>query len=180
THPSNQTTSSQTLSPSAAYAEFRARAQFARTPLGRFMDRTEFELDDFQVEACSHLQEGEDVLVTAPTGSAKTLIAEFAAELARNEDNRVFYTTPIKALSNQKFYDRSEVHGAENVGLLTGDTSIRRDAPISVMTTEVLRNMLYNDVAGLSDLGFVLLCEDHYRAHPVRGPVRDGDLIHLP
>ena len=171
THRSNQTTSSQTLSPAEAYAEFRARAEFAATPLGRFMDRTEFELDDFQVEACSHLQEGEDVLVTAPTGSGKTLIAEFAVELARNEGKRIFYTTPIKALSNQKFNDLCEVHGAENVGLLTGDTSIRRDAPIIVMTTEVLRNMLYNDVAGLSDLGFVVLDEVHYLADRFRGPV---------
>src|SRR5699024_11420821 len=104
THPSNQTTSSQTLSPSAAYAEFRARAQFARTPLGRFMDRTEFELDAFQVEACSHLQDGEDVLVTAPTGSGKTLIAEFAVELARNEGIRVFYTMSFMDLSRQMLY----------------------------------------------------------------------------
>src|SRR5699024_3216896 len=137
----------------------------------RLMDRTEFELDDFQVDACSHLQEGEDVLVTAPTGSGKTLIAEFAVELARHERKSIFYTTPITALSNQKFNDLCEVHGAENVGLLTGDTSIRRDAPIIVMTTEVLRNMLYNDVAGLSVLGFVVLDEVHYLADRFRGPV---------
>src|SRR5699024_9407458 len=110
----------------------------------------------------------------------KTLIAEFAVELARNEGKRVFYTTPIKALSNQKFNDLSEVHGPENVGLLTGDTSIRRDAPIIVMTTEVLRNMLYNDVAGLSDLGFVVLDEVHYLADRFRGPVWEEVIIHLP
>ncbi|UZD63826.1 DEAD/DEAH box helicase [Brevibacterium sp. JSBI002] len=168
------------LSPSAAYADFKARAEFARTPLGQFMERTEFALDDFQVEACSHLQDGEDVLVTAPTGAGKTLIAEFAVELARGEGKRVFYTTPIKALSNQKFNDLAEVHGAENVGLLTGDTSIRRDAPIIVMTTEVLRNMLYNDVSGLSDLGFVVLDEVHYLADRFRGPVWEEVIIHLP
>src|SRR5699024_478452 len=92
---------------------------------------------------------------------------------ARNEGKRIFYTTPIKALSNQKFNDLCEVHGAENVGLLTGDTSIRRDAPIIVMTTEVLRNMLYNDVAGPSDLGIVVLDEVHYLADRVRLPVWD-------
>ncbi len=178
--PENPNSAEATLSPSAAYADFKARAEFARTPLGRFMDRTEFELDDFQVEACSHLQDGEDVLVTAPTGAGKTLIAEFAVELARDEGKRVFYTTPIKALSNQKFNDLAEVHGSENVGLLTGDTSIRRDAPIIVMTTEVLRNMLYNDVEGLSDLGFVVLDEVHYLADRFRGPVWEEVIIHLP
>lgn len=167
-------------SPSAAYAEFRARAELARTPLGRFMDRTDFELDDFQVEACTHLQGGEDVLVTAPTGAGKTLIAEFAVELARDEGKRVFYTTPIKALSNQKFNDLIDVHGVDHVGLLTGDTSIRRDAPILVMTTEVLRNMLYNDLKGLSDLGFVVLDEVHYLADRFRGPVWEEVIIHLP
>jgi ATP-dependent RNA helicase HelY len=180
TPPEISTSADEPLSPSAAYAAFKARAEFARTPLGRFMDRTEFELDDFQVEACSHLQDGEDVLVTAPTGAGKTLIAEFAVELARDEGKRVFYTTPIKALSNQKFNDLSEVHGPENVGLLTGDTSIRRDAPIIVMTTEVLRNMLYNDKEGLADLGFVVLDEVHYLADRFRGPVWEEVIIHLP
>ncbi|SMX65985.1 DEAD/DEAH box helicase [Brevibacterium antiquum] len=168
------------LSPSAAYADYRDRAEKAQTPLGRFAARTGFELDDFQLEACTQLQEGKDVLVTAPTGAGKTLIAEFAVELARDEGKRVFYTTPIKALSNQKFNDLMDVHGVENVGLLTGDTSIRRDAPIIVMTTEVLRNMLYNDLSGLADLGFVVLDEVHYLADRFRGPVWEEVIIHLP
>ncbi|MDN6747181.1 MAG: DEAD/DEAH box helicase, partial [Brevibacterium sp.] len=168
------------LSPSAAYAQYRDRTEKAQTPLGRFAARTDFELDDFQIEACTQLQEGKDVLVTAPTGAGKTLIAEFAVELARAEGKRVFYTTPIKALSNQKFNDLMDVHGVDNVGLLTGDTSIRRDAPIIVMTTEVLRNMLYNDLAGLSDLGFVVLDEVHYLADRFRGPVWEEVIIHLP
>lgn len=174
------TESPSSTSPADAYADFRARAEMARTPLGRFMARTDFELDDFQIEACTNLQDGKDVLVTAPTGAGKTLIAEFAVELARDEGKRVFYTTPIKALSNQKFNDLMDVHGVENVGLLTGDTTIRRDAPIIVMTTEVLRNMLYNDLEGLSDLGFVVLDEVHYLADRFRGPVWEEVIIHLP
>ncbi|RBP64707.1 ATP-dependent RNA helicase HelY [Brevibacterium sanguinis] len=168
------------LSPSAAYARYRSRAEEAVTPLGAFRARMGFELDDFQLEACRELQEGKDVLVTAPTGAGKTLIAEFAVELAMAEGRRVFYTTPIKALSNQKFNDLMAVHGQDAVGLLTGDTSIRRDAPIIVMTTEVLRNMLYNDLSGLHDLGFVVLDEVHYLADRFRGPVWEEVIIHLP
>ncbi|GAA1868191.1 DEAD/DEAH box helicase [Brevibacterium marinum] len=179
-NPIDSTASTEALSPSAAYARYKDRKTQAQTPLGRFSARTDFELDDFQVEACTQLQEGKDVLVTAPTGAGKTLIAEFAVELARDEGKRVFYTTPIKALSNQKFADLMDVHGVENVGLLTGDTSIRRDAPIIVMTTEVLRNMLYNDLSGLSDLGFVVLDEVHYLADRFRGPVWEEVIIHLP
>ncbi|MCI4010552.1 DEAD/DEAH box helicase [Brevibacterium sp. ZH18] len=167
-------------SPAEAYARFKEQSALSRTALGRFTSRMDFELDDFQIEACTQLQEGKDVLVTAPTGAGKTLIAEFAVELARDEGKRVFYTTPIKALSNQKFNDLMDVHGVENVGLLTGDTSIRRDAPIVVMTTEVLRNMLYNDLAGLADLGFVVLDEVHYLADRFRGPVWEEVIIHLP
>ena len=178
--PIQSSAETETLSPSAAYADYKDRTKKAQTPLGRFSARMEFELDDFQLEACAQLQDGKDVLVTAPTGAGKTLIAEFAVELARDEGKRVFYTTPIKALSNQKFNDLMDVHGVENVGLLTGDTSIRRDAPIIVMTTEVLRNMLYNDVAGLSDLGFVVLDEVHYLADRFRGPVWEEVIIHLP
>ncbi len=174
------TADAEAKSPAQAYAEFRARAEREQTPLGRFLARTDFELDDFQIEACQELQEGKDVLVTAPTGAGKTIIAEFAVDLAMDAGTRVFYTTPIKALSNQKFADLVAVHGAENVGLLTGDTTIRRDAPIIVMTTEVLRNMLYNDPGGLDDLGFVVLDEVHYLADRFRGPVWEEVIIHLP
>ncbi|WP_278372586.1 DEAD/DEAH box helicase [Brevibacterium casei] len=174
------TADAEAKSPAQAYAEFRARAEREQTPLGRFLARTDFELDDFQIEACQELQAGKDVLVTAPTGAGKTIIAEFAVDLAMDAGTRVFYTTPIKALSNQKFADLVAVHGAENVGLLTGDTTIRRDAPIIVMTTEVLRNMLYNDPGGLDDLGFVVLDEVHYLADRFRGPVWEEVIIHLP
>lgn len=167
-------------SPSQAYAQFRAQAEETRSPLGRFIARNNIELDDFQIEACRELQAGKDVLVTAPTGAGKTLIAEFAVELARAEAKRVFYTTPIKALSNQKFNDLMAVHGEENVGLLTGDTTIRRDAPIIIMTTEVLRNMLYNDLSELHDLAYVVLDEVHYLADRFRGPVWEEVIIHLP
>src|SRR5574344_270835 len=102
-----------------------------------------FELDDFQKEACQYINEGKSVVVCAPTGAGKTVIAEHAIHKALEKGNRVFYTTPLKALSNQKFGDFSKEYGVNNVGLLTGDTSINRDAQIVVMTTEVFRNMLY-------------------------------------
>ena len=102
-----------------------------------------FELDDFQKEACEYISNGESVVVCAPTGAGKTVIAEHAIHLALQNDTRIFYTTPLKALSNQKYYDFSEKYGHDKVGLLTGDTSINRNAQIVVMTTEVFRNMLY-------------------------------------
>ena len=103
----------------------------------------DFELDDFQKEALDHIENGKSVVVCAPTGAGKTCIAEFAIQRAIKNNERIFYTTPLKALSNQKFSDFSEKYGADRVGLLTGDTSINRDAQIVVMTTEVFRNMLY-------------------------------------
>ncbi len=143
--------------------------------------RLEFDhgLDDFQVRACESLESGRSVLVAAPTGAGKTVVAEFAVALAIARGVRVFYTAPIKALSNQKFQDLSARYGASRVGLLTGDTTINRDAPIVVMTTEVLRNMVY---AGqdLADLGFVVLDEVHYLGDRFRGPVWEEVIIHLP
>src|SRR5919199_5160235 len=102
-----------------------------------------FALDDFQVRAFDALDAGESVLVAAPTGSGKTVVAEYAVAQALAEGSKAFYTTPLKALSNQKYGDLVRRHGAENVGLLTGDNAINGDAPIVVMTTEVLRNMIY-------------------------------------
>jgi ATP-dependent RNA helicase HelY len=138
-----------------------------------------FELDEFQQEACRSLEAGRSTLVCAPTGAGKTVVAEFAVALAMRRGVRVFYTAPIKALSNQKFQELSTRYGAAAVGLLTGDTSINREAPIVVMTTEVLRNMLYSGEP-LKDLGFVVLDEVHYLGDRFRGPVWEEVIIHLP
>ena len=108
------------------------------------MYKFNFELDDFQKEAVECINNSKSIVVCAPTGAGKTCIAEHAIHKALEENTRLFYTTPLKALSNQKFYDFGQKYGEGNVGLLTGDTSINREAPIVVMTTEVFRNMLYN------------------------------------
>ena len=121
----------------------------------------DFALDPFQDEACVALEDGFSVLVCAPTGAGKTVVGEFAVHLALAAGQKCFYTTPIKALSNQKFNDLVARYGAERIGLLTGDTAINGDAPIVVMTTEVLRNMLYVGSTTLTDLGFVVMDEVH-------------------
>ena len=121
----------------------------------------DFTLDRFQLEAIEHLDAGRSVLVAAPTGSGKTVVAEHAIDRALSERRRAFYTAPIKALSNQKYRDLSERIGSSRVGLLTGDNAINADADIVVMTTEVLRNMLYEGRA-LDDLAFVIMDEVHY------------------
>ena len=139
-----------------------------------------FALDDFQVEALESLARMESVLVAAPTGSGKTVVAEFAVWLALREGRKAFYTTPLKALSNQKFGDLVAMHGAENVGLLTGDNAINPAAPIVVMTTEVLRNMIYERSDLLADLRYVVLDEVHYLQDPYRGAVWEEVIIHLP
>ena len=118
--------------------------------------------------------------MAAPTGAGKTIVGEFAIYLALQRGLKAFYTTPIKALSNQKFTELSEKYGSGNVGLLTGDTSINGDAPVVVMTTEVLRNMLYADSATLDDLGYVVMDEVHYLADRFRGAVWEEVIIHLP
>lgn len=120
------------------------------------------------------------MLVAAPTGSGKTVVGEFAAWLAMNRGGKTFYTTPVKALSNQKYGDLSEIHGGPNVGLLTGDNSLNGDAPVVVMTTEVLRNMIYEDSAALAGLRYVVLDEVHYLQDQYRGAVWEEILIHLP
>jgi ATP-dependent RNA helicase HelY len=139
-----------------------------------------FELDGFQVRALDALDAGYSVLVAAPTGSGKTVVAEYAVAKALDEGGKAFYTTPLKALSNQKFNDLGRVHGVDKVGLLTGDNSINGDAPIVVMTTEVLRNMIYAASPTLAGLRYVVLDEVHYLQDQYRGPVWEEVIIHTP
>ena len=144
-----------------------------------------FELDEFQKEACECISNGKSVVVCAPTGAGKTVIAEHAIHCALKENKRVFYTTPLKALSNQKYSDFSDKYGAEKVGLLTGDTSYNRDAQIVVMTTEVFRNMLYGTNFGsvtdnLKEVRYVVLDEVHYMNDEQRGTVWEESIIYCP
>ena len=162
-----------------APAERHAAAR-ARSQLGDFPDLYPFGLDDFQREGCLALARGHSVLVAAPTGAGKTVVGEFAVHQALASGRKCFYTTPIKALSNQKFHDLSARYGADRVGLLTGDNSINGEAPIVIMTTEVLRNMLYADSTTLDQLGYVVMDEVHYLADRFRGPVWEEVIIHLP
>src|SRR3954469_12000601 len=140
----------------------------------------DFALDRFQVEACHVVEEGRGVLVAAPTGSGKTVVGEFAVHLALQTGRKAFYTTPIKALSNQKYLDLVARYGAAEVGLLTGDTTVNGEAPVVVMTTEVLRNMLYAGSGTLMGLGYVVMDEVHYLADRSRGAVWEEVIIHLP
>ncbi|QKJ19547.1 DEAD/DEAH box helicase [Microbacterium hominis] len=140
-----------------------------------------FILDPFQLEGCRALEDGRSVLVAAPTGAGKTIVGEFAVHLAMREPgDKAFYTTPMKALSNQKFRELQEVYGADEVGLLTGDTNINGSARVVVMTTEVLRNMLYADSPALRGLRYVVMDEVHYLADRFRGAVWEEVIIHLP
>jgi ATP-dependent RNA helicase HelY len=148
--------------------------------LGAFAARYEFPLDEFQLTACEALEAGEGVLVAAPTGAGKTVVGEFAVHLALATGQKCFYTTPIKALSNQKYGDLLARHGPRNVGLLTGDNAINGDAPVVVMTTEVLRNMLYAGSDALRGLSYVVMDEVHYLADRYRGAVWEEVIIHLP
>ena len=152
----------------------------AEEELAEFGAGLSFELDGFQREAILHLLRGRDVLVAAPTGAGKTVVGEFACAHALRGDGITFYTTPIKALSNQKYRDLCARHGEEHVGLLTGDRSINGRAPIVVMTTEILRNMIYEDDAVLDRLRYVVLDEVHYLADRERGAVWEEVIIQLP
>jgi len=165
-------------SPAQRYASF--RADQVSPELAEFRGFYAFELDDFQLRACAALEAGGGVLVAAPTGSGKTIVGEFAVHLALRTGRKCFYTTPIKALSNQKFSDLARRYGPEQVGLLTGDNSINGEAPIVVMTTEVLRNMLYAGSPTLAGLGYVVMDEVHYLADRFRGAVWEEVIIHLP
>lgn len=150
------------------------------TSLEQFAARYPFPLDDFQVRAIQALEAGESVLVAAPTGSGKTVVAEFALDRALDHHRKGFYTTPLKALSNQKFGDFGRRYGHGRVGLLTGDNAVGGEAPVVVMTTEVLRNMIYEDSTTLQGLEVVVLDEVHYLQDPYRGAVWEEILIHLP
>jgi ATP-dependent RNA helicase HelY len=166
-------------SPAERYARAAQRSQHPLT--ADFAAAQRFELDDFQLAGCRSLEDGRSVLVAAPTGAGKTVVGEFAIHLAMTDTaDKAFYTTPMKALSNQKFRELVDVYGAENVGLLTGDTNVNATARIVVMTTEVLRNMLYADSPALRDLRFVIMDEVHYLADRFRGAVWEEVIIHLP
>ena len=166
-------------SPAQRYAEARRRQAAARSELARFAAGYDFPFDDFQVRACRALEDGQGVLVAAPTGAGKTVVGEFAVHLGLAGGLKTFYTTPIKALSNQKYLDLVARHGAESVGLLTGDASVNPRADVVVMTTEVLRNMLYSGSRDLDRLGYVVMDEVHYLADRFRGPVWEEVIIHL-
>ncbi len=149
------------------------------SPASNFLRSQPIDPDPFQVESVAAIDRGEAVVVTAPTGAGKTLVAEAAIARAVGQGQRAFYTTPIKALSNQKFGDLRNSYGEDRVGLLTGDNTINGDAPIVVMTTEVLRNMIYAGSPALHDLGVVILDEVHYLQDPYRGSVWEEVIIHL-
>lgn len=145
----------------------------------RFAALYSFPLDDYQIAGCEALASGSGVLVAAPTGAGKTVVGEFAVWLALETGTRCFYTTPIKALSNQKYHDLVARHGADRVGLLTGDSSVNGDAQVVVMTTEVLRNMIYASSTGLNNLGHVVMDEVHYLADRFRGAVWEEVILGL-
>jgi ATP-dependent RNA helicase HelY len=163
--------------PAAAYAAAKKRGSHPVTTA--FVQSFDFEFDPFQIAACHAVEDGKGVLVAAPTGAGKTVVGEFAAYAALKAGKKCFYTTPIKALSNQKYAEFAEKFGEDRVGLLTGDTSINSEAEILVMTTEVLRNMLYAGSNTLTNLGAVVMDEVHYLADKFRGAVWEEVLIHL-
>ena len=166
----------------SAADQYAAAEKRAAHPLtAEFAARLSFEMDEFQIEACHALESGHGVLVAAPTGAGKTVVGEFAIfQVMRTKGDKAFYTTPMKALSNQKFRELVDVYGADEVGLLTGDTNINPHARVVVMTTEVLRNMLYADSEALRGLRFVVMDEVHYLADRFRGAVWEEVIIHLP
>ncbi len=157
-----------------------------------FAARYPFPLDPFQLEAIAHLAQGRSVLVAAPTGTGKTLVAEYAIWLAQQRHQRVIYTTPLKALSNQKYRDLRTLYGLDAVGLVTGDIVEHSQASIVVMTTEVYRNMLLEEggdrftgdesviPASLADVSFVIFDELHYLSDVERGPVWEEAIICSP
>ena len=155
-------------------------SQSRRAALDEFLEGLAFTPDRFQRDAIEAVARGHSVVVTAPTGAGKTLVAEGAVHLTVREGKRAFYTTPIKALSNQKFGDFGAVYGPDRVGLLTGDNVINGDAPVVVMTTEVLRNMIYAGSSALDRVAVVVLDEVHYLQDRFRGAVWEEVIIHAP
>ena len=167
------------LSPAERFAAAKVRSRSRNLEL--FRTDLRFDLDPFQFAACDSVDQGRSVLVAAPTGAGKTIIAEFAIWLAmRQPTAKVFYTTPMKALSNQKYAELVQAYGETEVGLLTGDTNVNPRARVVVMTTEVLRNMIYADSDLLDDLAWVVLDEVHYLADRFRGAVWEEVILHLP
>ena len=138
-----------------------------------------FELDRFQAEAIGHLQEGRSVLVSAPTGTGKTIIADYVVEQSLKAGEHVIYTAPIKALSNQKYRDYTRLYGRDAVGLVTGDLVINKEAPARIMTTEILRNILLQQ-GSPEGLGSVIVDEIHFLDDVERGTVWEEMLIYLP
>ncbi len=165
------------MSPAERFAHAAERRNYPH--LAEFTLTRPFSLDPFQVDACRALEDGHGVLVCAPTGAGKTVVGEFAVHQALATGGKCFYTTPIKALSNQKFADLIAQYGPDRVGLLTGDTSINSHAPAVVMTTEVLRNMLYAGSSDLKGLTHVVMDEIHYLADKFRGAVWEEVILHL-
>ena len=163
--------------PAERYAAAQERGKHPLTI--QFVEQFDFGFDEFQIKACQAVEDGKGVLVAAPTGAGKTVVGEFAAFSALAQGKKCFYTTPIKALSNQKFHEFVERFGEGRVGLLTGDTNINSEADVLVMTTEVLRNMLYANSNTLKNLGSVVMDEVHYLADKSRGAVWEEVLIHL-
>ncbi len=163
--------------PAERYAAAKQRGNHPLTIA--FIEQFDFGFDDFQIKACQAVEDGKGVLVAAPTGAGKTVVGEFAAFSSLAQGKKCFYTTPIKALSNQKFQEFVERFGEDRVGLLTGDTNINSEADVLVMTAEVLRNMLYANSTTLKNLGSVVMDEVHYLADKSRGAVWEEVLIHL-
>ena len=174
----NQLQMSKEKSPAERFAEAKQRAKTGA--VDEFAKQLKFPLDDFQDKACRAIARNSSVLVAAPTGAGKTVVGEFAIYLAVSRNQKVFYTTPIKALSNQKYLELVDRYGQENVGILTGDNNTNSSAPIVVMTTEVLRNMIYANSLNLVNLAFVIMDEVHYLADRFRGAVWEEVILHLP
>ena len=168
------------VSAAERYSAAMERAAINKTLVGEFVQQYPFDLDKFQILACQSIDQGKGVLVAAPTGSGKTVVGEFAIFKAIESGTKCFYTTPIKALSNQKYAELVARYGETSIGLLTGDNSINGEAPVVVMTTEVLRNMLYSGSNTLKNLAYVVMDEVHYLADRSRGAVWEEVIIHLP
>ena len=166
------------LSPAERFAKSKEKSK--SPSILDFANLLKFPMDPFQEQACLALSKGKGVLVAAPTGAGKTIVGEFAIHLALEKGQKVFYTTPIKALSNQKYAELAKRYGPERVGLLTGDSNQNSDAQIVVMTTEVLRNMIYANSNALITLGYVVMDEVHYLADRFRGAVWEEVILHLP
>ncbi|GFP28294.1 DEAD/DEAH box helicase, partial [Candidatus Hakubella thermalkaliphila] len=148
--------------------------------IDQFQKKYPFSFDDFQIQAMEHIDRGCSIIVSAPTGSGKTVIAEYAIEKALEKQGRIIYTTPLKALSNQKFRDFKERFGPDRVGLITGDITINRDAQIVIMTTEIFRNILYQDIGSIGDVSYAVLDEIHYICDEERGTVWEEVIISCP